>query len=263
LEQLQLPALDEFLVHLQPALLISELVMLALAAVLALWTQKNIANYFKLAADGEHASLRRFTHHSLQRIIFPLSMMFVVLIGRVLVERIFLSAILLDVAVPLLFSLALIRLTVYLLRRAFRPGPLVKAWEHLISTSIWIIVALHLLGWLPEVVRAMDVVGVTVGDIRISLRTVVKLFVVVGALLALAAWISRMIENTLRHSRHLTAAAKVGIGKSSKFALYILAVLIALNSVGIEKCPTKKTLTVPPDQVWNKDTNQTKLPKPK
>jgi len=234
LEQLQLPALDEFLVHLQPALLISELVMLALAAVLALWTQKNIANYFKLAADGEHASLRRFTHHSLQRIIFPLSMMFVVLIGRVLVERIFLSAILLDVAVPLLFSLALIRLTVYLLRRAFRPGPLVKAWEHLISTSIWIIVALHLLGWLPEVVRAMDVVGVTVGDIRISLRTVVKLFVVVGALLALAAWISRMIENTLRHSRHLTAAAKVGIGKSSKFALYILAVLIALNSVGID-----------------------------
>lgn len=80
----------------------------------------------------------------------------------------------------------------------------------------------------------MDVVGVSVGDVRISLRTVVKLFVVVGTLLALAAWISRMIENTLHHSRHLTAAAKVGIGKSSKFALYTIAVLIALNSVGID-----------------------------
>ncbi|MBC8519547.1 MAG: mechanosensitive ion channel [Gammaproteobacteria bacterium] len=205
-----------------------------LAVATAFWTQKNITNYLQLVADGNYQSLRRFTRHSLKRIIFPLSMMFVVLVGRVIVERIFTSAILLNVAVPLLFSLALIRLMVYLLRRAFKPGPLVKAWEHLISTSIWIIVALHLLGWLPEVVRAMDVVGVSVGDVRISLRTVVKLFVVVGALLALAAWISRMIENTLRHSRHLTAAAKVGIGKSSKFALYILAVLIALNSVGID-----------------------------
>ncbi len=234
LEQLQLPALDELLVHLHPVLLVSELVVLAIAAVLALWTQKNIANYFRIASEEEHAPLRRFTRHSLQRIIFPLSMMFVVLVGRVILERLFPSAILLNVAVPLLFSLALIRLAVYLLRRAFQPGPLVKAWEHLISTSIWIIVALHLLGWLPEVVHAMDVVGVTIGEIRISLRTVVKLFVVVGVLLALAAWLSRMIENSLNHSQHLTAAAKVGIGKSSKFALYILAVLIALNSVGID-----------------------------
>ncbi len=234
MEQLQLLAFDELLVRLQPTLLISELVILMLAVATAFWTQKNITNYLQLVADGNYQSLRRFTRHSLKRIIFPLSMMFVVLVGRVIVERIFTSAILLNVAVPLLFSLALIRLMVYLLRRAFKPGPLVKAWEHLISTSIWIIVALHLLGWLPEVVRAMDVVGVSVGDVRISLRTVVKLFVVVGALLALAAWISRMIENTLRHSRHLTAAAKVGIGKSSKFALYILAVLIALNSVGID-----------------------------
>lgn len=234
MEQLQLPALEEFLVRLQPALLISELLIVVLAAAAAFWTQKNIANYLQLVSDGNYPSLRRFTRHSLKRIIFPLSMMFVVLVGRVIVERIFTSAILLNVAVPLLFSLALIRLTVYLLRRAFKPGPLVKAWEHLISTSIWIIVALHLLGWLPEVVRAMDVVGVSVGDVRISLRTVVKLFVVVGTLLALAAWISRMIENTLHHSRHLTAAAKVGIGKSSKFALYTIAVLIALNSVGID-----------------------------
>ncbi len=226
-------SLDEFLIHLQPALLVSELVVLAVAAAAAFWFQKSIANYVELATDG-NTSLGRFTRHTLQRIIFPLGMMFVVLVGRVILERIYPSAILLNVAVPLLFSLALIRMAVYLLRKAVRPGPLVKAWEHLISTTIWVIVALHLLGWLPEVVHAMDVVGVSIGDIRISLRTVVKLFAVVGVLLVMAAWLSRIIESSLHRSQHLTPAAKVGIGKSSKFALFILALLIALNSVGID-----------------------------
>ncbi len=226
-------ALDQFLEHLQPALLMSELVILAIALVLALWTQKGIVGYAQIAAE-QHTPLGRFTLRSLQRIVFPLGMMFVVLVGRVILERFFPAAMLLNLAVPLLLSLAMIRLVVYLLRKALRPGPLVKAWEHLISTTVWALVALHLLGWLPEVVQAMDVVGVSVGESRISLKTVVKLLAIIGVLMVLAAWVSRMIDRALRGSELITPAAKVGINKGSKFALYILAVLIGLNSAGID-----------------------------
>ena len=78
--------------------------------------------------------------------------------------------------------------------RLVQPGPAVKAWEHLISTSIWILVALHLLGWLPRVAKAVDAFGYSFGTVRVSLLTVFELLLVVGVLMVLAGLATLLVD---------------------------------------------------------------------
>ena len=127
-----------------------------------------------------------------------------------------------------------IRLFVYFLRKTFRPGPAVKAWENLISTSIWIVVALHLLSFLPAVLTALDDIAMQIGDNRISLLTAGQLVLSVALLWMLALWIARLIEGRLARAEYVNASMQVALTKLSKFVLLVVAFVLALDTVGID-----------------------------
>lgn len=179
-------------------------------------------------------TLRRLTLKSLQRLLFPISMLLGVLAGRVMLDHMDHQIELLNLAVPLLTSLASIRLVVYFLRKTFQPGPAVKAWEGLIATSAWIIVALHLLGWLPTVLEGLDAIALQVGTIRISLLETIKLVLAVALTWILALWLARLIENRLSRTDYMNPGMQVALVKLSKFALLTLASLLALEAAGID-----------------------------
>ena len=212
-----------------------EFAVLLLAAAGAMAVHRTLGRFLldSTATEGTRR-LKRITLRSVQRIIFPLSMLLGVLVGRAILRALQPEVLLLNLAVPLLTSLALVRLAVYVLRQALSPGPAVKAWEHLISTTIWLLVVLHLLGLLPEVVKALDAFGYTFGSIRISLFTVLQFSVVVAFLMVLATWLSRAIEQGLSRAVYLSAGARIGLSKTIKFVLYTLAALLALNAAGIK-----------------------------
>ena len=213
-----------------------ELLVLVLAVACALLVQRTLGRFLlKTSSELEARHIRRITLRSVQRIVFPLSMLLVALVGREILQYQQVAvALLLRLAVPLMMSLATIRLVVYMLRQALQPGPAVKAWEHLISTSIWILVALHLLGWLPKVVSVLDAFGYSFGSVRVSLLTVLELLLVIGVLMVLAAWLSKTIEAALSRSSYLSSGVKIGLSKTIKLALYTLAGLLSLNAVGID-----------------------------
>jgi len=213
-----------------------ELLVLVLAVACALLVQRTLGRFLlKTSSELEARHIRRITLRSVQRIVFPLSMLLVALVGREILQYQQVAvALLLRLAVPLMMSLATIRLVVYMLRQALQPGPAVKAWEHLISTSIWILVALHLLGWLPKVVSVLDAFGYSFGSVRVSLLTVLELLLVIGVLMVLAAWLSKTIEAALSRSSYLSSSVKIGLSKTIKLVLYTLAGLLSLNAVGID-----------------------------
>jgi small-conductance mechanosensitive channel len=212
-----------------------ELCVLALAAFGAMIIHRTLGRFLlDSSSDAGTGVFKRLTLRSVQRIVFPLSMLLGVLAGRAILTGADVTVLLLRLAVPLLLSLAMIRLAVYALRKALRPGPAVQAWEHLISTSIWILVALHLVGWLPDVIEALDAFGYSFGAVRISLFTAIQLTLAVAALMLLATWLSRTIEQALSRSTHLSRGAKVGFAKTIKFALYTVAALLSLDAVGID-----------------------------
>lgn len=213
----------------------SQIGVLILAASGAVMVHLTLSQ--SLVARSEQSSeftMRRLALKTLQRILFPISMLLGVMAGRALMAHWERPVNMLDLAMPLLTSMAAIRIVVYFLRKSFRPSPAVKAWENLIASSIWIIVALHLLGWLPAVLEGLDAMAVQVGTHRFSVLAAGQLILAVALLWVLALWLSALIENRVSQTQYVNASMRVALVKLSKFVLLVLAFLLALNMAGID-----------------------------
>lgn len=178
--------------------------------------------------------LRDFFLRGLSRIIFPFGMFLFMAVGRVILRKAHIEIALLDSVMPLALSWAAIRLAVFILRTSFNPTRTLKAWEGIISTTLWAAVALHLLGWLPDILNAMDEIAFHAGKVHISLLTVTKLVLAVASLLILALWLSNFIEKRLAGASGMDAGMRIGIAKFSRFVLLTLALLLSLYSAGID-----------------------------
>ena len=212
-----------------------EVVVLILAATGAVLVHRALSQgLLERTEKSTEYTVRHLALKTLQRLLFPISMLLGVLAGRALLQHQGNPVHLLNLAVPLLTSLATIRIIVYFLRKTFRPGPLVKAWENLIATSVWIVVALHLLGWLPAVLEGLDGIAMQVGGNWISVLAIIKLILAVALLWLLALWLARVIENRVSQADYVNASMQVALVKLSKFVLLVLAFLLALNAVGID-----------------------------
>ena len=140
----------------------------------------------------------------------------------------------LHLAVLLVGALAVIRMGVFVLRHSFSPGSKLKAWEGVMTVSIWGIVALHILGWLPYVEQLLDDYAVTLGKVRISIYTVVSFALSIALLLLLALWLSSAIKSLVGRSQALDENLKIAVTKLTKFLLLALAVLVAMVTAGID-----------------------------
>lgn len=175
-----------------------------------------------------------FAMRAVRRLIFPLAGLAVLFVLRLVLQAFERHVELLEIAANLLLALAIVRVLVYALRVGFTSGPALQAWEKIISTTVWAIVALHLVGWLQPVVDGMDSLSIKTGDSQVSLLMVLKLTLLSALYLFLALWISNIIEQRLRASRHVNASLRVGLSKMVKFFLLALAILMVLNEAGLD-----------------------------
>jgi small-conductance mechanosensitive channel len=212
-----------------------EVTILLLAAMGAVLVHRLLSQSLTdLSEQNTESNVRYLALKTLQRLLFPISMLIGVLVGRVLLVQQGYVAGLLNLAIPLLTSLATIRIVIYFLRKTFRPGLAVKAWENIIATSIWIVVALHLLGWLPATLAWLDAMAMQVGSNQISVLAVGKLLLALVLLWIMALWMARLIENRINRAGYINPSMQVALIKLSKFILLLVAFLLALNMVGID-----------------------------
>jgi len=186
------------------------------------------------ASEQPAPSIKTLTLKTAQRILFPLTALLLVLIMRGVLAALNQPIALLKIATPLLLSLAGIRLLVYILRKGFTVTPALKAWENIISTLIWVVVALYLLDWLPGIMETLDSLAFRIGASRISVLSVINFIILSAILFTLAMWLSSYVERRVRSSKHLSASLQVGLAKFLKFFLIALAILVALDAVGID-----------------------------
>jgi small-conductance mechanosensitive channel len=109
-----------------------------------------------------------------------------------------------------------------------------RAWEGVLSFMVWGIVALHLIGWLPDALTALDSVGIAMGESRFTLLSMFKLLIAVFIFTLVANSVTRIIESRTRQSLYMSPSMRVGLIKVSKFLIYTIAILLALKSVGID-----------------------------
>jgi small-conductance mechanosensitive channel len=139
---------------------------------------------------------------------------------------------LVDLAITLSGLLLLIRFAVYVVRVSL--GNRTKGWGNIITFVIWSVLALHVLGWFDPLVQAFDSVGITAGNKRITLWSVIKILFTVGAFIMVAVWIARWVERRLMSMQGLALSMRIGISKFSQAFLIGLSILLGLNAAGLD-----------------------------
>jgi small-conductance mechanosensitive channel len=139
------------------------------------------------------------------------------------------------VAIPILVSLLVIRLSVRVLSRTFPAVAWVRTVERSISWLAWIAVALWITGVSPIVLDAMDDVHWKVGNTRLTLRNVLEGGLTAGIVLVLVLWISAALERKLLSSGsgHDLSLRKIAANLIRALLLFF-GLLIALSAVGID-----------------------------
>ena len=133
---------------------------------------------------------------------------------------------LLDITVSLLTAWVVIRVASQLIRD--------PVWANLFACVAWIVAALSIVDLLGPAIALLDAASVTVGDIKISALTVIKGVATLIMLLWLATISSRLLEQRVQNLPNLTPSVQVLIGKMIKIVFVTVAILVAINSVGID-----------------------------
>ncbi|MBA3697023.1 MAG: mechanosensitive ion channel [Methylotenera sp.] len=167
------------------------------------------------------------------RVLFPLSTLILVEIGIFALMH-WQHVSLLKLASKLLLAMAIIRLVVYAVRYIIAPGGLLKTLENTISSLIWLVLALHLSGVLPEVLNALANVKFNVGKNPMNLLLVLQTILTIVVTILIALWASRFIENKLMRHEHLNMNMRVVLTKLLRIFLLFVAILIALSAVGLD-----------------------------
>jgi small-conductance mechanosensitive channel len=137
-------------------------------------------------------------------------------------------------AIPILISLVVIRISVRVLGVTFPNLRWVRIIERSISWLAWIAVALWVTGVLPLVMDAMDDVRWKIGTGHISLRNVVEGSLTAGLVLVLALWISAAIEKQLLRGTGNTLSVRKMVANIVRTLLLFIGVLFAMSAAGID-----------------------------
>jgi len=141
---------------------------------------------------------------------------------------------LLRLAVPILASLLLIRVSVQVMHTAFPTSTLVRRLERTVSWLVWGGLVLWLTGLLPLVIEEMEALQWRVGGASVSLLTLVQGALSAGAVLLLVLWLSAAIESQLlRGAGGSSISARKMAANATRALLLTVGVLGALSAVGI------------------------------
>ena len=184
------------------------------------------------SGDAETAA-RRFGRSGLRRVLFPLSALIFVFAARAVLGK-YQSVHLLNLAVPLLTSFAAIRFVVFTVRQGIGRSSWLGNFERVFASLAWAVVALHILGWLPEVIDALESVSLKVGSQKLSLWTLLQGVGMVMFTLLIALWAAGALERRLSGAAGLDDSMRLVLMRVAKALLIVVAVLIALPMVGID-----------------------------
>jgi small-conductance mechanosensitive channel len=226
----------DLLSDLHNANLLWEVAALAISLAISWWITRLVRGRIEArpVEAPEHPATVRLGLRGVSRVLFPLCALILVASLRALLQYRQPEVALLNVAIPLLSSLFLVRIAMYVLHHLFAPGSMLRTWERAITWTIWIGLALYLTGALGELLALMDGFAFRVGRQRISLLNVVQAILSVAITVVIALWAGKLLEARLMGARALDLNLRVVLSKLVKTVLVVLAVLVALPAVGID-----------------------------
>jgi len=107
-------------------------------------------------------------------------------------------------------------------------------WSRMIVIVAFTVAVLNILNLLNPTLALLGGMAVKLGNVRISMLTVIQGMLSLGVLLWMAVIVSGILERRIQKFPNLTPSIQVLIGKLFRATLITVAVVVALGSVGID-----------------------------
>ncbi len=213
------------------------LACIAAACAAAAWTAGTaLRQRSGRAGDAAPASLslRYLTTEGVIALVPPLLALLVALLGRALAGALHGDASLVAGALPLLGVYAAMRIGVLLFAASLGNRSSLVHWEVRLTVLLWLVYATEYYGWLDPIVQGLDSVGVSAGKSRITLWSVMKLLFTLTLFVLAATWISRWVQQRLRHVENIAPSTRIGIAKFANAFLIGLSLFLGLDAAGVD-----------------------------
>ncbi len=176
-----------------------------------------------------------FGRRGVDGVLFPLLALLLAFGAKLLLAN-FVKAAVFKLAVPILISLLLIRLTVRVLSVSYPDSRWMRIIERSISWIAWLAVVLWVTGVLPWLLEAMDEVRWKMGAHEISLRNVVEGGVTAGLVMVLALWVAAAIEKRLLSGTGSSSDLSIRMIAANlvRVLLLVIGLMFAMSAVGID-----------------------------
>jgi small-conductance mechanosensitive channel len=169
--------------------------------------------------------------------LFPALALLLALLARWLIQSSWpeqLPIAVFKLAVPILTSLAVIRLTVRVLHVTFPQSTLMRVVERSLSWLAWIAVVLWITGLLPLLLQELDAISWKVGASHVSVRNVLEGTVNAVLVLVLVLWLSSLLEARLLHGATDNISIRKMAANALRALLLFVGLMFALSAAGID-----------------------------
>ena len=207
-------------------LLLKELALLALALLMA-WLIS-----YQLSRFATHTSVL-FGRGVVDGVLFPMAALALAYVAQVVFLKHH-TPMLFKLAIPVLLSLALIRLCARVLMAVFPVSPMAQLTERLISWLAWGVAVLWITDLLPLVAQELEQIQLNFGKVRLNLRTLLEGVLSCGLVLMLSLWLSATIEQRLLSQAVSDLSMRKVAANLLRAVLLLVGLLFALSAVGVD-----------------------------
>jgi small-conductance mechanosensitive channel len=166
-------------------------------------------------------------------VMFPLLALLLALLARWLLKDHVPTAVF-KLVVPILMSLAAIRLTVRVLHEAFPTSQLVRLFERTFSWVAWIAVVLWVTGILPLLLDELDQITWKLGGTTVSVRNLIEGVISAVLVLMVTLWLSSMLEQRLLKGATENLSMRKMAANALRALLLFVGLMFALSAAGID-----------------------------
>jgi small-conductance mechanosensitive channel len=170
-------------------------------------------------------------------VLFPLLALLLALLARWFMQTVTpeqLPVAVFRLVVPILLSLAVIRLTVRVLHATFPDSQLMRVFERSVSWIAWVAVVLWITGLLPLILQELDAISWRIGSTQISVRNLIEGVVSAVLVLMLALWVSALLEARLLAGAIDNLSIRKMAANALRALLLFVGLMFALSAAGID-----------------------------
>ena len=208
---------------------ISQYVVILLSIGLFFFTRKKIHDVILSSSNKSFKS----AVHGIERVLNPLIILIFISTASLITSFIYKTN-LLDFIEIILIALIASRLGVYSLRYIFAGNPLLRAFENIIALFVWVYTLIYIFGFSSLISNSLEAVAFKVGGTQYNLLILIQLIFGIIFAIAIAMSFVSFIERKLMGVKSLDRNLRAMINKIIKLTIYIFAVVIALDTIGID-----------------------------